>query len=64
VLASKIAYQLKLAPKSELEKQSNKHKNEVRILSLVADLDRDTVKAQLLVKIQKCLKPKKPDFTN
>jgi hypothetical protein len=53
----KISYQLKLAPKSELKKQPHKRKNQVRILTLSADLDWDTVKAQILAKIDDCLKP-------
>ena len=58
----KISYQPKLAPKSELKKQPHKRKNQVRILSLSADLDWDTVKAQILVKIEDWMKPKKLDF--
>jgi hypothetical protein len=52
----KISYQLKLAPKSELKKQPHKRKNQVRIITLSADLDWDTVKAQILVKIDDCMK--------
>ena len=55
-------YQLKIAPKSELKKPPTKRKNQVRILTLSADLDWDTVKAQILVKIEECMKPKKLDF--
>ena len=58
----KISYQLKLAPKSELNKQPQKRKNQVRILTLSADLNWDTMKAQILVKIEDCMKPKKLDF--
>jgi hypothetical protein len=58
----KISYQLKLAPKSELNKQPHKRKNQVRILTLSADLNWDIVKAQILVKIEDCMKPKKLDF--
>ena len=58
----KILYQLKLAPKSEIKKQPHKRKNQVRILTLSANLNWNMVKAQILVKIEDCLKPKKLDF--
>ena len=58
----KMSYQLKLAPKSELKKQPHKCKNQVCILSLSADLDWDRVKAQILVKIEDWMKPKKLAF--
>jgi hypothetical protein len=60
----KVNYQLKLAEKSELEKQPNKRKNQSRILTLSADLDWDTLKAQILVKIDECMKPSVLDFAN
>ena len=60
----KITYQLKLAEKPELEKQPSKRKNQVRILTLSADLDWDSLKAQILVKIDECLKPRALDFGN
>ena len=61
---AKITYQLKLAERPELEKQPSKRKNQVHILTLSSDLNWDSLKAQILVKIDECLKPRVLDFGN
>ncbi|KAF9492129.1 hypothetical protein BDN71DRAFT_1433439 [Pleurotus eryngii] len=59
-----ITYQLKIAPKSEINKYPAKRANQGAVLHLKRSVPWDTVKAQFLAKISKVLNPRKERFAD